>query len=209
MNTSIVVLINDAVLLGIALFYRNFLGSYMDQKGKNLATKEDTREITQGVEEVRSQFQTELESMKHEFSRIGDVHRIQFQWEFPFLQDLWGKITDILKEANWLAFASAERPGSTRGNAEEKLSKFVLALDSCTEVVSRHKPFFHPEVYDQIDSLLTMLGAWYIGAVQASTVCSAEEYWRKVEENQEEIVSRVELVCEKIRERAFPKRSQL
>jgi hypothetical protein len=46
MSTSTVFLINDGLVLLLWLFTLRYLGSYMNQKGKNLATKEDVEEIT-------------------------------------------------------------------------------------------------------------------------------------------------------------------
>ena len=45
------ILLTVAVFL-IGLFVKNYLPSYMDEKGKNLATKEDIEEITRKTEEV-------------------------------------------------------------------------------------------------------------------------------------------------------------
>jgi len=42
----------------------SFFGSYLRKKGENIATKEDIAEITKRVEEVRSQFNTQLETHK-------------------------------------------------------------------------------------------------------------------------------------------------
>lgn len=36
----------------LGLFTKNYLPSYMDKKGENLATKEDVEEITRKTEEV-------------------------------------------------------------------------------------------------------------------------------------------------------------
>lgn len=46
------ILLTVAVFL-IGLFVKNYLPSYMDEKGKNLATKEDIEEITRKTEEVQ------------------------------------------------------------------------------------------------------------------------------------------------------------
>ena len=56
MDWAMVILIFE-ILLAVAvfligLFVKNYLPSYMDEKGKNLATKEDVEEITRKTEEV-------------------------------------------------------------------------------------------------------------------------------------------------------------
>ena len=45
----------------LGLFVKNFFPSYMDEKGKNLATKEDIEEITRKTEEVQQEFKEKIE----------------------------------------------------------------------------------------------------------------------------------------------------
>lgn len=54
------ILLAVAVFL-IGLFVKNYLPSYMDEKGKNLATKEDIEEITRKTEEVQKEFREGFE----------------------------------------------------------------------------------------------------------------------------------------------------
>ena len=61
----------------VGLFTKNFLPSYMDEKGKNLATKEDIQEITDLTERVQKEF-------KEEFERFS--HDIQFKYDYYFHQ---------------------------------------------------------------------------------------------------------------------------
>ena len=56
---NIIVTVLSVFILG--LFLKNFLPSYMTEKGKNLATKEDIAEITKKTEEVQSEFQKAFE----------------------------------------------------------------------------------------------------------------------------------------------------
>ena len=52
-------------------FIRLFLPSYLSQKGKNLATKEDVEEITSKVESVKSDYAKLLEEVRSE-------HKLKF-----------------------------------------------------------------------------------------------------------------------------------
>ena len=56
LNIAVIVLI---FLVG--LFTKNYLPSYMDKKGENLATKEDIPDITRKTEEVQREFKEEFE----------------------------------------------------------------------------------------------------------------------------------------------------
>jgi len=59
---NIIVTVLSVFILG--LFLKNFLPSYMTEKGKNLATKEDIAEITKKTEEVQSEFQKAFEYIR-------------------------------------------------------------------------------------------------------------------------------------------------
>lgn len=48
----------------LGLIVRNYLPSYFNEKGKNLATKEDITEITTQVEQVKYSYNSELENTK-------------------------------------------------------------------------------------------------------------------------------------------------
>lgn len=63
----IIIILNLLVIAGIVilgLFIKSYLPSYMDQKGRNLAQKEDVQEITKKIEAVRSEHAAEIEKLK-------------------------------------------------------------------------------------------------------------------------------------------------
>lgn len=61
----------------LGLFIKKFLPSYMDEKAKNLATKEDVEEITRKTEEVQKEFREGFELFS------SDVH---FKYDFFYKQ---------------------------------------------------------------------------------------------------------------------------
>ena len=54
-----------AGIVAIGLLLRRFLPSYLSEKGKNLATKEDVGEITARIEEVKARYALEVEIAKN------------------------------------------------------------------------------------------------------------------------------------------------
>ncbi|OIR15454.1 hypothetical protein GALL_37760 [mine drainage metagenome] len=60
-NVEIIQFIIDGVII-LFLGYVAFLKSYFQEKGKNLATKEDIEEITSSVEAIKSSFQYSLQT---------------------------------------------------------------------------------------------------------------------------------------------------
>lgn len=66
------------VAIGIGgLLLKHYLPSYLTEKGKNLATKEDVEEITRKVEGVKTQYQSEVEKLKAELQK--EVEKVRAQ----------------------------------------------------------------------------------------------------------------------------------
>lgn len=90
------IIISSAVstfLLG--LFLKNYLPSYMDKKGENLATKEDIQEITLKTEEVQKEFKEGFELFSSD---------VQFKYDFYFKQysELYSKLYTIIIQSEYV-----------------------------------------------------------------------------------------------------------
>ena len=61
------------IIVGFILFFsiKNFLPSYFNEKGKNLATKEDVEIITEKVEKIKTEFVKDIEFIKADLSYIN------------------------------------------------------------------------------------------------------------------------------------------
>jgi hypothetical protein len=82
-------------ILGLVL--RFYLPSYLEQKGKNLATKEDIKEITEKVEAVKAEYAKQLELDKDAIS-LMDRQR-----------DLSAKVVDLINRYKELPPAADEK----------------------------------------------------------------------------------------------------
>ena len=87
------------VLLGIgSLFlYRKYLFSYSSEKGKNLATKEDVGDITRKVEEVRTEYLSEIERLKVELSLLSRKNNILLDEKIRVFKKLQKRLVDFKK----------------------------------------------------------------------------------------------------------------
>ena len=61
------------------LLLRDYLPGYFQEKGKNLATKEDIREITEKIEAVRAEYAKQLELYKDEISLMEKRRELSAQ----------------------------------------------------------------------------------------------------------------------------------
>lgn len=75
------IIIDILVIMAIfifGLFIKNYLPSYMNEKGKNLATKEDIQEITQKTEEVQQEFREKFELFSSDVRFKYDFYNRQY-----------------------------------------------------------------------------------------------------------------------------------
>jgi hypothetical protein len=72
METTRIILDSIIIIIGILWI---FLKSYYSEKGKNLATKEDIKEITDKIESVKLSYVKILEDYKHDLSLKNDLEK--------------------------------------------------------------------------------------------------------------------------------------
>ncbi len=91
----------EAVVAGVVVFLlvKYFLPGYLSEKGKNLATKEDIVEITNKIEEVKSQYQEINENLKatHQLRLAAIDKRLEVHQE---AYGLWRKINGNIGTEN-------------------------------------------------------------------------------------------------------------
>lgn len=79
----------------ISLYVKNFLPSYMNKKGENLATKEDIAEITKKTEEVQKEFKEQFELFSSD---------VKFKYDFYYRQysELYSKLYAIIVQSEYV-----------------------------------------------------------------------------------------------------------
>jgi len=89
------VVINVVLTILLGLFIKNYLPSYMDEKGKNLATKEDIQEITRKTEEVQKEF-------KEGFEYFSSDLRFKYDFYHKQYSELYSKIYAIVIQSEYV-----------------------------------------------------------------------------------------------------------
>jgi hypothetical protein len=69
----VVNLLTLAAVVIIGLLLKNYLPSYLTEKGKNLATKEDIEQITSKIERIKAQYVSEIENLKADLQNESQV----------------------------------------------------------------------------------------------------------------------------------------
>lgn len=96
---ELVILISEILILVaiflIGLFTKNYLPSYMDEKGKNLATKEDIEEITRKTEGIQQEFREGFELFSND---------VKFKYDFFYKQysELYCKLYAIIIQSEYV-----------------------------------------------------------------------------------------------------------
>ncbi|MCM3363003.1 hypothetical protein [Niallia sp. MER TA 168] len=88
----------------LGLFVKDHLPSYMKEKGKNLATKEDIKEITKKTEEVKIEFQKEMANFSSEVSFKNDYSYKQYA-------ELYAKLYSIVAQSEYLRYFYEKQMG--------------------------------------------------------------------------------------------------
>lgn len=90
------VLILITIVLG-GLLLRNYLPSYLDKKGENLATKEDVQEITRLTESVQKEFRQEFEDYSKDRS-------FKYQYHYNQFRELYTNLYCIIAQSEYLRY---------------------------------------------------------------------------------------------------------
>lgn len=100
------ILLNALFVFLLGLFVKNYLPSYMDEKGKNLATKEDIQEITRKTEEVQQEFRENFELFSSD---------VQFKYDFYYKQysELYCKLYAIIIQSEYVRHFIKKQMGKT------------------------------------------------------------------------------------------------
>ncbi|QDP41973.1 hypothetical protein [Radiobacillus deserti] len=93
----IILLLNFIGLFCFGLFIKSYLPSYMKEKGKNLATKEDVKDITKRTEEVKLEFQKEMANFTTYLSFSNDYAYRQYT-------NLYAKLYPIIIQSEYIRY---------------------------------------------------------------------------------------------------------
>lgn len=95
----------------VYLFIKSYFPKYMEEKGKNIATKEDIQEITTKTEAVKVAFQKEFD----EFSR---ENRFKNEYHYKQLSELYSKLYAIVSQSEYFRYFN-ELCGGAKASFEE------------------------------------------------------------------------------------------
>jgi len=170
-----------------------WLISYVREKGKNLATKEDISEITQKVESIK----TDLAAKQH-FSQI------RYEREVKVFEEIWPKLCELQEAALSLRpiMETSLQEGETKESRKLKRAEsFTTAFVNFRTAIKHSRPFYPPVIWDELGIVLKL--CW--GEATEFSVYSDEriprDYWEKAMDNAKAINEQIDKTCEAIRTR--------
>ncbi len=181
------------VIVVIGLYLKAFLPNYFNEKGKNLATKEDIAEITDKIEAVRAGY-----------ARQSHIQSLAFEKEFSILSEVWGKLVDLRNATLGL------RPVYDHINPDEaeeerktkRLERFVDSYNTLISVVEKNRPFYAKQIYKALLDIINVA----VNEKEEYEIRDPErrprdaKYWERAQNNQDKIVATIDKVSELIRD---------
>ena len=170
-----------------------FFGAYLQQKGKNFATREDVSEITHKVESIK----TDLAAKQH-FSQI------RYERETKVFEEIWPKLCELQEAVLDLrpiteSFPQGDETPESR--KQRRSEKFTTAFINFRTAIKHNRPFYPPIIWDELLKVLQF--CW--GEATEVSIYSNErkprDYWDKAMNNAEAINKQIDKTCEAIRTR--------
>jgi hypothetical protein len=167
--------------------------SYLKEKGKNLATKEDIAIITR-----------EMESVKLDHVKATHVHKLQFETEFQAFKEIWEKLLS-LRNATLSLRPIVDTLTSSKEEKEERKKKrlhdFSTTFYAFRDTAENNKPFYPIVLWTELDELIKLVYKEAVGYSYGDPIEDFKSYWKDSQENFNQIIQKVDKICEVIRDR--------
>ena len=155
---ALILILQVATIVGLiagVLFLRKYLPTYVAEKGKNLATKEDIAEITRQIESVKSEYAHNLEGVRAAIGSKLGIHQFRYEREYDLLSQLSEKVVE-LRDATQMLRPEAEYVNPDENDDDRKksiLSRYTAASKDLYRFYEAKRPFFPESMLSALQSL--------------------------------------------------------
>lgn len=143
-------IIEIGLILILGLLIYKYLPSYIIEKGKNLATKEDIGDITRKVEEVKA-----------EFIKVSCEHQIRFSKLHEKRAEIIAELYSRLYDFYWAVCAFLRDFHKTKHD-EKDFKKLDDKSYEFTDYFHKHRIYFNENICSKIDELINALYSAYV-----------------------------------------------
>lgn len=129
--------------------------SYLEEKGKNNATKEDIEEITRKIEAIRNEYAITAELLRHQLSKKATLHKLQAEKEFEVYTKLWDILTKLrLSFEDFRPSFDPQPEGTDWPALHEKRKQAVIdGRNQLMVEIEKQSPFISDEMYSELRKL--------------------------------------------------------
>ena len=187
------------VAVPILSFLAAFIGPYLREKGKNVATREDIADITRKVENIKQEFTKGVERLKADLDRTTHVSKQQFDVEFAIYRDIWEKLVTVRQRFFALNPYISELLPAQAGQErrQRRIEEFNSAYGDFISTVDRNQPFYSDEVYTALSAIIEVC----IDEKVESEIPPQPNYWQRVSNNKQKLLKSIDTACKSIRAR--------
>lgn len=189
-----------AVLAG--LWLKSYLPTYFSKKAENLATKEDIADITDKVEGVKSQYQSQIETLRAKLDKGKYAHQRQYDLELEVYKSLWKELVELREATASLrpVMDSSLGDGETEEDRKRDRGKrFFDAFTPLGKTIEQNRPFYSPEVWAKVHALRELAWKEALDYRFSDPDRDFEQYWGKAEKNLTAIKEMSDDICDSIR----------
>jgi hypothetical protein len=179
-----------AILAGLGVV----ISKYLEEKTKNLATKQDVGEIT-----------AQIESIKTQYAKRSLVHKLSFEKEFEILSELWRALVELRGATLNLrpVFDHYDLKETEEERKQKRLSLFGEKFNTFAGIVDKNRPFYPQKIYQVLFDILMIAKNEAIEFSYPATENQRPDrsYWDNAQKNHQVIVEKIDQVCDLIRQR--------
>ncbi|MBA3671779.1 MAG: hypothetical protein H0W68_07125 [Gemmatimonadaceae bacterium] len=168
------------------------------------ATKQDVREVLDKLDAQRVVQSTDVARLKSDHSSGNSVKQFQFEAELRTYEEIWEMLVEVQRSTESLQpmIESVQiRDESIRDARDRKrLADFAAIFNNFTAYVQRHRPFFPPAIYLELQRLMSLAHG---DAIDIAHVREHHDpdYWLSARDNAEALTTQVDRIAEVIRDR--------
>jgi hypothetical protein len=139
----------------ISWFLRPFSDSYIREKAKNLATKEDIEEITRKVEEIKGDVITGIELLKWDLGKKSTVHRLAAEYQFKALAEIGATLFELSQATRKLRpiIDYYDPDESAQARNQKRYNEWVSGHNLFFQCVEKHRLFLPEALHKKFENI--------------------------------------------------------
>jgi hypothetical protein len=179
----------------ILVFIASYLGSYLNEKGKNAASKEDIAELTRRVEGVKQGFNQSIEEFRTGLLAQLEYSKYRYQEETKVIKEVWRSLCELRFAFQDMRPVFDSHPGSNEAEKERDQKRLERCNDAYKEFSicsSVNSPFFAQSIGTKLDELRKLIWVEMVDFAFKEEVGS--QRWKKILDNQKQVFSKMDEV---------------